>query len=60
MEILARVAATGVPTEGARTADEVTAALSGLSGSEAVLLLSSGPLLGLPDSLPAVFERLYA
>jgi UDP-N-acetylmuramate: L-alanyl-gamma-D-glutamyl-meso-diaminopimelate ligase len=59
-EILARTAATGVPVEGVRTAEEATWALSALSGDEVVLLLSSGPLLGLPDSLPLVFDRLYA
>ncbi|MCR5876000.1 Mur ligase domain-containing protein [Phenylobacterium sp. J426] len=59
-EIAARIAAAGVPVEGVRTADEATAALSGLAGDEVVLLLSSGPLLGLPDSLPAVFDTLYA
>ena len=58
-EILARTAATGVPVEGARTAEDVTRALSSLNGDEVVLLLSSGPLLGLPDSLPAVFDALY-
>ncbi|HEY4031357.1 MAG TPA: Mur ligase family protein [Caulobacteraceae bacterium] len=59
-EILARVAAAGVPVEGVRTADEAVAALRNLNGDEVVLLLSSGPLLGLPDSLPAVFDGLYA
>ena len=59
-QILARTAATGVAVEGVRTADEATRALSGLSGDEVVLLLSSGPLLGLPDSLPPVFDELYA
>jgi UDP-N-acetylmuramate: L-alanyl-gamma-D-glutamyl-meso-diaminopimelate ligase len=34
-------------------------ALSALSGDEVVLLLSSGPLAGLPDSLPPTFDRLY-
>jgi UDP-N-acetylmuramate: L-alanyl-gamma-D-glutamyl-meso-diaminopimelate ligase len=58
-EILARTAAAGVPVEGVETADAATAALSGLKGDEVVLLLSSGPLLGLPDSLPPVFDRLY-
>jgi UDP-N-acetylmuramate: L-alanyl-gamma-D-glutamyl-meso-diaminopimelate ligase len=58
-EILARTAATGVPVEGVRTAEAATAALSHLKGDEAVLLLSSGPLLGLPESLPPVFDRLY-
>lgn len=58
-EILARVAATGVPVEGVETNEAATAALSRLGGDEVVLLLSSGPLLGLPDTLPPVFERLY-
>ncbi len=59
-DILARTAATGVPVEGVRTAEETIGALSGLSGNEVVLLLSSGPLLGLPDALPPVFDRLYS
>jgi UDP-N-acetylmuramate: L-alanyl-gamma-D-glutamyl-meso-diaminopimelate ligase len=59
-EILARTAATGIPVEGVRTAAEATQALSRLGGGEVVLLLSSGPLLGLPDSLPPVFDDLYA
>ena len=58
-EILARVAATGVEVEGVETAKAATGVLSGLTGGEVVLLLSSGPLLGLPDSLPAMFEELY-
>jgi UDP-N-acetylmuramate: L-alanyl-gamma-D-glutamyl-meso-diaminopimelate ligase len=58
-EILARTAAAGVPVQGVTSADEATGALSTLTGGEAVLLLSSGPLLGLPDSLPPVFDRLY-
>ncbi|THD77646.1 MAG: hypothetical protein E7812_12850 [Phenylobacterium sp.] len=59
-EILARTAAAGVPVQGVATADAAIGALSTLTGDEVVLLLSSGPLLGLPDSLPPVFERLYA
>jgi UDP-N-acetylmuramate: L-alanyl-gamma-D-glutamyl-meso-diaminopimelate ligase len=59
-EILARVAAAGVPVEGVETAEAATAALSRLTGDEVVLLLSSGPLLGLPDSLPPVFDEQYA
>jgi UDP-N-acetylmuramate: L-alanyl-gamma-D-glutamyl-meso-diaminopimelate ligase len=58
-EILARVAAAGVPVEGVETQGEAVAALSRLTGEEAVLLLSSGPLLGLPGALPAVFDELY-
>jgi UDP-N-acetylmuramate: L-alanyl-gamma-D-glutamyl-meso-diaminopimelate ligase len=59
-EILARASATGVPVEGVRSADEAIGRLSGLAGDEVVLLLSSGPLLGLPDALPPVFDDLYA
>ncbi|ODT86691.1 Mur ligase family protein [Phenylobacterium sp. SCN 70-31] len=58
-EILARIAATGVPVQGVETAEAAIAELSGLSGDEAVLLLSSGPLLGLPHKLPPIFDRLY-
>jgi UDP-N-acetylmuramate: L-alanyl-gamma-D-glutamyl-meso-diaminopimelate ligase len=58
-EILSRTAAAGVAVEPVRTADETIAALSQLTGDEVVLLLSSGPLLGLPDALPPVFDRLY-
>lgn len=58
-EILTRVRATGVVTVAAPTAEAAMAALRTLRGDEVVLLLSSGPLLGLPDSLPAVFDVLY-
>jgi len=58
-EILERAAAAGVPVQGVTRADEAIGALSTLGGEEVVLLLSSGPLLGLPDSLPPVFDRLY-
>ncbi len=59
-EILARTAATGVPVAPVHTADEAIARLSALQGDEVVLLLSSGPLLGLPDRLPKVFDDLYS
>jgi UDP-N-acetylmuramate: L-alanyl-gamma-D-glutamyl-meso-diaminopimelate ligase len=59
-EILARTEATGIPCQGVETAQAAIDVLSGLKGDEIVLLLSSGPLLGLPDALPAVFDRLYA
>lgn len=58
-DILARVAAAGVPVEGVGTAEAALAALGRVTGEDAVLLLSSGPLLGLPDSLPAVFDERY-
>jgi UDP-N-acetylmuramate: L-alanyl-gamma-D-glutamyl-meso-diaminopimelate ligase len=59
-EILARTEASGVAVEGVRSADEAIGRLSGLRGDEVVLLLSSGPLLGLPESLPRAFDTLYA
>nr|QQZ51816.1 hypothetical protein JKL49_13525 [Phenylobacterium glaciei] len=58
-EILERVYQAGVPVEGPTSADAVIGSLSHLKGDEIVLLLSSGPLLGLPDRLPAVMDRLY-
>jgi len=58
-DILTRTAAAGVNVEGVDGAEAATRALSALKGDEVVLLLSSGPLFGLPDSLPPVFERLY-
>lgn len=58
-EILSRIATAGVAVEGVRTAEQAVAALSRLSAEEVVLLLSSGPLLGLPDTLPRLFDRLY-
>ena len=58
-EILARIAATGMAVEGVVSAEAALARLGDLKGDEAVLLLSSGPLLGLPDSLPPAFDRLY-
>ena len=58
-EILARTRAAGVRVEGVATAQAAMDALSHLRGDEVVLLLSSGPLLGLPDALPALFDQLY-
>jgi UDP-N-acetylmuramate: L-alanyl-gamma-D-glutamyl-meso-diaminopimelate ligase len=59
-EILDRAAATGIPVAPVRSADEAIGRLSELRGDEAVLLLSSGPLLGLPEALPRAFDDLYA
>ena len=59
-EILARTAATGIPTLGVETAEETIEALSHLRGDEIVLLLSSGPLLGLPDTLPGFLDERFA
>ena len=55
-QILARINAAGVPAVGASTPGDCEAALADLTGEEVVLLLSSGPLLGLPASLPALFD----
>jgi UDP-N-acetylmuramate: L-alanyl-gamma-D-glutamyl-meso-diaminopimelate ligase len=59
-EILDRAEATGIPVAGVRSADEAIGRLSGLRGDEVVLLLSSGPLLGLPDVLPQAFDEFYS
>ena len=59
-EILDRVATTGVPSQGVTSAEEAIAVLSNLNGDEIVLLLSSGPLLGLPAELPVIFDDIYA
>lgn len=58
-EILRRIAASGTRVAGAQDADAARRALAGLTGDEVVLLLSSGPLMGLPDLLPAEFDARY-
>jgi UDP-N-acetylmuramate: L-alanyl-gamma-D-glutamyl-meso-diaminopimelate ligase len=58
-EIVDRTRAAGVDARPVMNAAEAQDALSALSGDEVVLLLSSGPLAGLPDSLPPMFDRLY-
>ncbi|HVK41828.1 MAG TPA: Mur ligase family protein [Phenylobacterium sp.] len=58
-EIVDRARAAGVPVEAVASGEQAIAALSALKGDEVLLLLSSGPLLGLPGSLPPVFDRLY-
>lgn len=58
-EIAGRIRAAGVRVRRVETAAAATEALSALGGNEAVLMLSSGPLLGLPETLPAQFEALY-
>ena len=55
----AKVVAKKSGTSHASGAADATRALSALTGDEVVLLLSSGPLAGLPDSLPPIFDRLY-
>lgn len=59
-DILRRSASPGAQVRGAETDRAVIRVLQELKGDEAVLLLSSGPLLGLPETLPPIFERLYA
>jgi UDP-N-acetylmuramate: L-alanyl-gamma-D-glutamyl-meso-diaminopimelate ligase len=58
-EIIERTRAAGVDARPVMDAQAAQEALSALSGDEVVLLLSSGPLAGLPDSLPPTFDRLY-
>lgn len=57
--ILARIAAAGVSAVGAATPSECEAQLAELAGNEVVLLLSSGPLLGLPASLPPLLDARF-
>jgi UDP-N-acetylmuramate: L-alanyl-gamma-D-glutamyl-meso-diaminopimelate ligase len=59
VEIVERARAAGVDARPVMDAQAAQEALSALAGDEVVLLLSSGPLLGLPDSLPPLFERVY-
>ncbi|ATQ42395.1 Mur ligase domain-containing protein [Caulobacter mirabilis] len=58
-DILDRIAAAGVTAWGATTPSEAESLLTDLAGDEVLLLLSSGPLLGLPATLPPLFDRLY-
>ena len=58
-EIIERTRAAGVDARPVMDAEEAQDALSALSGDEVVLLLSSGPLAGLPDSLPGMVDRLF-
>jgi UDP-N-acetylmuramate: L-alanyl-gamma-D-glutamyl-meso-diaminopimelate ligase len=58
-EIVDRTRAASVDARPVMDAAEALEALSTLSGDEVVLLLSSGPLAGLRDGLPPLFERLY-
>jgi len=58
-DILARTQAAGLSAQAVESAEAVLEALSGLAGDEIVLLLSSGPLMGLPERLPPVFDAIY-
>jgi UDP-N-acetylmuramate: L-alanyl-gamma-D-glutamyl-meso-diaminopimelate ligase len=58
-EIVERLRGAGVPAQAVTSPDDVMTALENLTGDEAVLLLSSGPLLGLPDTLPPVFDAKF-
>lgn len=59
-DIQTRIAGAGVAVQAVMTAQDALAALADLTGDEVVLLLSSGPLLGLPDVLPAALDARYA
>jgi UDP-N-acetylmuramate: L-alanyl-gamma-D-glutamyl-meso-diaminopimelate ligase len=56
-QIIARVRAAGIDAQGvADGAEAIAQLLDSLRGDEVLLLLSSGPLEGLADSLPPLFE----
>lgn len=57
-EILKRAKIANLGVEGVKDGDEVLAKLNcQLSGNEVILLLSSGPLYGLPSSLPKLLDQ---
>jgi UDP-N-acetylmuramate: L-alanyl-gamma-D-glutamyl-meso-diaminopimelate ligase len=59
-DILERIADTGLAVTFVANADEaITNLKTTLTGDEVVLLLSSGPLDGLPASLPSVMDRRF-
>jgi UDP-N-acetylmuramate: L-alanyl-gamma-D-glutamyl-meso-diaminopimelate ligase len=60
-QIAARIAAAGVTATAVEGADGVIADLAAsLTGDEVILLLSSGPLDGLPETLPPWLETTFA
>jgi UDP-N-acetylmuramate: L-alanyl-gamma-D-glutamyl-meso-diaminopimelate ligase len=60
-EIVARIGAAGVAATAVADAQATVAELArGLTGEEVVLLLSSGPLDGLAESLPAWLDQRFA
>jgi UDP-N-acetylmuramate: L-alanyl-gamma-D-glutamyl-meso-diaminopimelate ligase len=59
-EIIDRIRAAGVKAAPVGTPEAAWDARGGLCGNEAVLLMSSGPLMGLPDALPVRFDTRYA
>lgn len=60
-EIVGRIAASGVAATAVAGAEAVIADLErSLTGAEVLLLLSSGPLDGLAESLPAWLDRQFA
>ncbi len=60
-EIAARIRGGGVDVTAASGGQAVLDDLAGsLTGNEAILLLSSGPLDGLADSLPPMLDRRFA
>jgi UDP-N-acetylmuramate: L-alanyl-gamma-D-glutamyl-meso-diaminopimelate ligase len=59
-EILGRVRSAGVQAQGVASGAEALAALeASLTGDEVVLLLSSGPLDGLAESLPRMLDERF-
>ena len=60
-EILARLTHAGVANQGVASGVEALAELrASLAGNEVVLLLSSGPLDGLAESVPRMLDQMFA
>jgi UDP-N-acetylmuramate: L-alanyl-gamma-D-glutamyl-meso-diaminopimelate ligase len=59
-QILDRISETGLPTRKAEGAEQVIDSLRSLTPDSVVLLLSSGPLLGLPDRLPPLMDAQFS
>ena len=59
-QILDRISETGLPTRKAEGAEQVIDSLRSLTADSVVLLLSSGPLLGLPDRLPPLMDAQFS
>jgi UDP-N-acetylmuramate: L-alanyl-gamma-D-glutamyl-meso-diaminopimelate ligase len=59
-DIADRIAAAGIPVRSVADAEETLAALAQLTGEEALLLLSSGPLAGLAETAPRLLDERFS
>lgn len=58
-EIVARVAASGMDAAAIHDATALPAVMDAVRDGDAILLLSSGPLAGLPETLPRALEEAF-